>query len=220
MRRIPYDALNDFAPIVNVAYTIKVVMVNPSLPVRTLGEFIAYARDRPGVLNYGSTGVGSSTHLDVELFAAETGLRLVHVPYRGAPQHNQALVNNEIQLVIGSLTTALGLLQSGKLRALAVVSDRRSPLMPDVPTVDEAGLHGFEIRTWIGLVGPSGMPERIVERLNRTVNEALREPALQRWTNDLGLAVIGGSAQQFEQQLRGDYAMWGDIVTRLGLQPE
>ena len=220
MRRIPYDALADFAPIVNVAYTIKVVMVNPALPVRTLAEFIAYARERPGVLNYGSTGFGSSTHLDVELFSAATGLRLVHVPYRSAPQHNQALVNNEVQLIIGSLTTALGLLQSGKLRALAIVNERRSPLLPDVPTIDEAGLQGFQVRTWIGLVAPSGTPDRIVETLNRTLNAALREPAVQRWMSDLGLGVIGGSAQQFDQQLRGDYAMWGDVVGRLGLRPE
>jgi tripartite-type tricarboxylate transporter receptor subunit TctC len=220
MRQIPYDALVDFAPIVNVAYTIKVVMVNPGLPVRTLAEFIAYARDRPGVLNYGSTGFGSSTHLDVELFSAAAGLRLVHVPYRSAPQHNQALVNNEVQLVIGSLTTALGLLQSGKLRALAIVSERRSPLLPDVPTIDEAGLRGFQVRTWIGLVAPAGTPDRIVETLNRAVNAALLEPAAQRWMSDLGLAIIGGSAQQFDQQLRDDYAMWGDVVRRLGLRPE
>jgi tripartite-type tricarboxylate transporter receptor subunit TctC len=220
MKQVPYDALNDFVPIVNVAYTVKVVMVNPSLPVRTLAEFIAYARDRPGVLNYGSTGVGSSTHLDVELFAAAAGLRLVHVPYRSAPQHNQALINNEVQLVIGSLTTALGLLQSGKLRALAIVSDRRSPLLPDVPTVEEAGLRGFEVRTWIGLVAPSGTPDRIVETLNRTVNDALREPSVQRWMNDLGLESIGGSPLQFEGQLRADYARWGEAVGRIGLRPE
>jgi tripartite-type tricarboxylate transporter receptor subunit TctC len=220
MRQIPYDALNDFVPIVNVAYTIKVVMVSPALPVRTLAEFIAYARDRPGVLNYGSTGFGSSTHLDVELFAADTGLRLVHVPYRSAPQHNQALVNNEVQLVIGSLTTALGLLQSGKLRALAIVSDRRTPLLPDVPTIEEAGLRGFDVRTWIGLVAPSGTPERIVETLNRTVNDALREPSVQRWIGALGLGLIGGTPVQFERQLRSDYAHWGEVVTRLGLLPE
>ena len=220
MRQIPYDALNDFVPIVNVAYTIKVVMVSPALPVRTLAEFIAYARDRPGVLNYGSTGFGSSTHLDVELFAADTGLRLVHVPYRSAPQHNQALVNNEVQLVIGSLTTALGLLQSGKLRALAIVSDRRTPLLPDVPTIEEAGLRGFDVRTWIGLVARSGTPERIVETLNRTVNDALREPSVQRWIGALGLGLIGGTPVQFERQLRSDYAHWGEVVTRLGLPPE
>ena len=151
--------LGDFVPIVNVAYTTKVVMVNPTLPVRTLAEFIGYARDRPGQLNYGSTGRGSSTDLDVQLFAADTQLHLVHVPYRGAPQANAALVNNEVQLVLGSLTTALGLLQSGRLRALAVVSDRRTPLLPDVPTIAEAGLPGFEIQTWIGLVAPAGTPE-------------------------------------------------------------
>jgi len=220
MQHIPYDALDDFAAIVNVAYTIKVVMVNPALPVQSLGEFIAYARERPGVLNYGSTGVGSSTHLDVEVFAAATGLRLVHVPYRSAPQQNQALMNNEIQLVIGSLTTALGALQSGKLRALAIVSDRRTPLLPDVPTVEEAGLRGFRIETWIGLVAPSGTPDRVIEILNRSVNAALLEPSVQRWMSARGLRVIGGSPPQFERQLRADYAQWGEIVTRLGLQPE
>jgi tripartite-type tricarboxylate transporter receptor subunit TctC len=100
------------------------------------------------------------------------------------------------------------------------VSERRSPLLPDVPTIDEAGLRGFQVRTWIGLVAPAGTPDRIVETLNRAVNAALLEPAAQRWMSDLGLAIIGGSARQFDQQLRDDYAMWGDVVRRLGLRPE
>ena len=218
--RIPYDALRDFAPIVNVAYATKVVMVNADLPVRTLAEFIAYAQARPGVLNYGSTGVGSSTHIDAEQFSARAGIRLVHVPYRGAPQSNQGLVNNEVQLLIGSITTAQVLLQAGKVRALAVVSDHRSPLLPDVPTVDEAGLSGFRVETWIGLVAPASTPQAIVEKLNRAVNDALRDPSLQRWMSDHGLDVVGGSAPEFEDRIRVDYAMWGQVVHRLGLQPE
>jgi tripartite-type tricarboxylate transporter receptor subunit TctC len=220
MTHIPYDALGDFVPIVNVAYTTKVVMVHPTLPVRTLAEFIRYARERPGLLNYGSTGRGSSTDLDVQLFAAATELQFVHVPYRGAPQANTALVNNEVQLVLGSLTTALGLLQSGRLRALAVVSDQRSPLLPDVPTIGEAGLPGFEVQTWIGLVAPAGTPEPIVAKLNRAVNEVLRQASTRRWMDDLGLVGIGGSARDFDQRLRADYATWGEAVRRLALQPE
>lgn len=217
---IPYAALDDFVPIVNVASTTKVAMVNAQLPVHTLAQFIAYARERPGVLNYGSTGRGSSTDLDVEWFAAETQLKLVHVPYRGAPQANNALVNNEVQFVLGSLTTALGLLQSGKLRALAVVSDARSPLLPDVPTIAEAGLRGFDVQTWIGLVAPVGTPETVVEKLNHTVNDILRDASTRRWMEEIGLGVIGGSAQQFERRLRADYTLWGDIVLRLALRPE
>ena len=217
---IPYDALADFVAVANVAYTTKVAMVNPALPVRTLAEFIAYARERPGVLNYGSTGFGSSTDLDVRLFAARTQLHLVQIPYRGAPQANNALVENEVQFVLGSLTTALGLLQSGKVRALAIVSDRRTPLLPEVPTMAEAGLADFAVQTWIGLVAPAGTPEDIVEVLNRTVNDALREASTRAWMDHLGLGVIGGSAQQFEQQLRDDYALWGEFVRELGLEPE
>ena len=220
MTQIPYDALGDFVPIVNVAYTTKVVMVNPTLPVRTLAEFIAYARARPGVLNYGSTGRGSSTDLDVELFAADTQLKLVHVPYRGAPQANNALINNEVQLVLGSLTAALGALQSGKVRALAVVSDGRAPLLPDVPTMAEAGMPGFAIQTWIGLVAPAGTPSRIVDKLNRTVNGVLREAAVRQWMDHLGLGVIGGSAAQFARRMGDDYLLWGDVVRRLGMQPK
>jgi len=218
--QIPYDALADFVPIVNVAYTTKVVMVNPTLPVRTLAEFIAYARERPGMLNYGSTGRGSSTDLDVELLAADTDLHLVHIPYRGAPQANNALANDEVQLVLGSLTSALGLLQSGQVRALAVVSDRRMRLLPDVPTIAEAGLSGFEVQTWIGLVAPAGTPEAIVDKLNRTVNEVLLAPSTRQWMDHLGLGIIGGSARQFELRLRADYVHWGEIVQRLGVQPE
>jgi tripartite-type tricarboxylate transporter receptor subunit TctC len=218
--RIPYDALRDFAAIVNIAYTTKVVMISADLPVHTLSEFIAYAKARPGALNYGSTGVGSSTHIDAEEFSARAGIRMVHVPYRGAPQSNQGLVNDEVQLLIGSITTAQGLLQAGKVRALAVVSDHRSALLPGVPTVDEAGLPGFRVETWIGLVAPAGTPQPIVEKLNRAANEALREPSLQRWMDDRGLDIVGGSAREFEDRIRADYAMWGQVVRRLGLQPE
>lgn len=218
--RIPYDALRDFAAIVNIAYTTKVVMISADLPVHTLSEFIAYAKARPGALNYGSTGVGSSTHIDAEEFSARAGIRMVHVPYRGAPQSNQGLVNDEVQLLIGSITTAQGLLQAGKVRALAVVSDHRSALLPGVPTVDEAGLPGFRVETWIGLVAPAGTPQPIVEKLNRAANEALREPSLQRWMDDRGLDIVGGSAPEFEDRIRADYAMWGQVVRRLGLQPE
>jgi tripartite-type tricarboxylate transporter receptor subunit TctC len=218
--RIPYDALRDFAAIVNIAYTTKVVMISADLAVHTLSEFIAYAKARPGALNYGSTGVGSSTHIDAEEFSARAGIRMVHVPYRGAPQSNQGLVNDEVQLLIGSITTAQGLLQAGKVRALAVVSDHRSALLPGVPTVDEAGLPGFRVETWIGLVAPAGTPQPIVEKLNRAANEALREPSLQRWMDDRGLDIVGGSAAEFEDRIRADYAMWGQVVRRLGLQPE
>lgn len=220
MARRSYDALGDFVPIVNVAYTTKVVMVNPTLPVHTLAEFIAYARARPGVLNYGSTGRGSSTDLDVELFAADAKLSLVHIPYRGAPQANNALINNEVQLVLGSLTAALSALQSGKVRALAVVSDARVPLLPDVPTMAEAGMPGFAIQTWIGLVAPAGTPSRIVDRLNRTVNAVLREASVRQWMDGLGLGVIGGSAQQFARRIGDDYLLWGEVVRRLGLPPQ
>ena len=217
---IPYDALRDFAPVVNIAYTTKVVMVSPALPVRTLKEFIDYARVRPGTLNYGSTGVGSSTHLDVEMFCLATGIRLVHVPYRGAPQANQALANDEIQLVIGSLTTARGLLQSGRVRALGIVSDRRTELLPDVPTVREQGFPEYRVETWIGLVAPSGTPPAIVQILNRAVNESLRDPSMRRSMQEIGLESIGGSSRRFDEQIRSDYAMWGEVARRLALQPE
>jgi tripartite-type tricarboxylate transporter receptor subunit TctC len=212
--KLPYDPLRDFTPVINIGYATSVVVVNSELPVRTLGELIAYAKARPGRLNYASSGVGSANHIDTEVFAALAGIDLVHVPYRGTADGYRALLANEVQLMVGAITSALPYVQAGKVRPLVVLVDTRSPLLPDVPTIAQAGLPSVDVRKWLGLVAPAGTPPEIVERLNRTLDRILHEPETRAWLDRQGLELAGGSAQDFDQVLRADYAKWAETLRR------
>ncbi len=176
---LSYDPLADFVPVINLVYQTKVVLVSTALGVTTLGELVALARSRPGQLNYASTGMGSSSHLDTEQLAALTGIELVHIPYRGSAQTVAAVSANEVQVLLASVTAALPALSGGRARALAVMADRRSPLVPGVPTMVEAGLPRLDVQTWIGFVAPAGTPPLIVEKLNHALNGILRSPDLR-----------------------------------------
>ncbi len=215
---VHYDGVRDFEPIVNLALTTKMIVVHPSLRVHTVSELIAYAKARPGVLNYSSTGIGSSTHLDAEMFAALAGIRIVNVPYRTPGQQNAAVVANDVQFVIGSITSAIGSVRAGRLRALAVVGQQRSPLLPDVPTIAEAGMPELEIRTWIGLAAPARTPPSVIALLDRAANKALADPVLRMWMYDQGLEPIGGSAESFRDTLVHDDAKWKREIERLGIR--
>ncbi|MEP7061861.1 MAG: tripartite tricarboxylate transporter substrate binding protein [Betaproteobacteria bacterium] len=215
---VRYDGVRDFAPIANLAWTTKMIIVHPSLPVHTVAELVLYAKARPGVLNYSSTGVGSSTHLDAEMFATRAGIQLVNVPYRTPAQQNAAVVANEVQLNIGSITSAIGSVRAGRVRALAVIAAQRSPLLPDVPTIAEAGMPDLEIRTWVGLAAPANTPALVIATLNRAVNIALADPVLRMWMYDQGLEPIGGSAESFRETLERDDAKWKRESERLGMR--
>jgi tripartite-type tricarboxylate transporter receptor subunit TctC len=217
---VPFDALRDFTPIANVVYTTKVLLVSPATPYRTLAELVAAARANPRTLNYASAGVGASNHLDVEVFAAGAGIELVHVPYKGAAAGMTALASGEVQLTTVTVTTALGPVQAGKARPLAILGDRRSPLLPGVPTAAEAGAPGIDVGTWIGLMGPAGMSAAQIERLNAAVNRILRSPEAREWFDQRGLEPAPGSASDFDRVLRADYARWGAVVRRLGVQAQ
>jgi tripartite-type tricarboxylate transporter receptor subunit TctC len=218
--RPTFDPLRDFTPVINVGYATSVVVVNPALPVRTLGELIAYAKTRPGQLNYASSGVGSANHVDTEVFAGLAGIDLVHVPYRGTADGYRALLANEVQVMFGAITSALPYVQAGKLRPLVVLVDTRSPLLPDVPTIAQAGLPSVDVRKWLGLVAPAGTPPEIVERLNRALDRILHEPETRAWLDSQGLELAGGSAQAFDQVLRADYTKWGETVRRFHIRAE
>ena len=218
--RLAYDPLRDFTPVINLAYATSVVVVNAKLPVKTLGELIAYAKARPGQLNYASSGAGSANHIDTEVFAELADIELVQVPYRGTADGYRALLANEVQLMFGAITSALPHVRSGKLRALVVLVDKRSPLLPDVPTIAQAGLPSVDVRKWLGLVAPAGTPPEIVERLNRALDGILHEPQTRAWLDRQGLELAGGSAQDFEQVLRADYAKWGETMRRLRIRSE
>ncbi|MBK7331740.1 MAG: tripartite tricarboxylate transporter substrate binding protein [Betaproteobacteria bacterium] len=215
-----FDPLADFVPIANLAWQTKVVLVSTALPVASVSEFVAYARQRPGALNYASTGFGSSSHLDTELLAAATGIALHHVPYRGSGQTVAAISTDEVQVLIASLTAAQGAIESGRARPLAVLSARRSTLVPDVPTIAEAGIPSLDVRTWLGLVAPAGTPGAIVDELDRLVGRMLAAPAVRSWFDVQGLEPASGTPSSFEALIRADVAKWGDVARRLEIRPK
>jgi tripartite-type tricarboxylate transporter receptor subunit TctC len=215
--RAPYDPMRDFTPVINVAYATSVIVVASAMPVYTLADFIAYARARPRQLNYASSGVGSANHVDTEVFAALAGIELTHIPYRGTADGYRALVADEVQVMFGAITSALPLVQNGKLRPLVVLVDRRSPLLPDVPTIAEAGLGSVDVRKWLGVLAPAATPAPIVERLNRALAGILGEPGVREWMDRQGFEVAGGSAAAFGRVLADDEAKWRDTVRRLNI---
>lgn len=218
--KLPYDPLRDFTPVINIAYATSVVVVNPDLPVTTLSELIAYARTHPHRLNYASSGVGSANHVDTEVFAALTHIKLTHVPYRGTVDGYRALLQNDVQLMFGAITSALPYINAGRVRPLAVLVDRRSPLLPDVPTIAQAGLPGVDVRKWLGLVAPAGTPPEIIARINGSLDAILHSPPARAWLEREGLELAGGSPADFEVVLRADDAKWAATLRRLRLGSE
>lgn len=211
------DPLRDFTPVANVAWQTKVVLASAALPVASLGELVAYARKRPGELNYASTGVGSSSHLDTELLAATTGIALHHVPYRGSGQTVSAISVDEVQVLVASVTAALPAIEAGRARPLAVLSTQRSPLLPSVPTIAEAGVAGLDVRTWLGLVAPAGTPWAVVDEMARRIDTLLDAPSARAWFDAQGLEIASGTPNAFEALIRADVAKWGELARRLGI---
>lgn len=217
---LPYDPQRDFSPVINAGYTTSVIVVNSKLPVQTLAEFIAYARARPGKLNYASSGIGSANHIDTEALLTLTGLRLVHVPYRGTADGYRALLADEVQVMVGAITSALPHVQSGRLRALAVLTDRRSPLLPDVPTLAQSGLGSVDVRGWMGVLAPAATPPETIAQLNATLDAILHEPSMRAWMERQGFELAGGSPQAYGHVLHADFVRWAQTARRVGLRPE
>jgi len=217
---LSYDPLQDFVPVINLVHQTKVILVSSALSVATVGELVALARRRPGQLNFASTGVGSSSHLDTAQLAALTGMELVHIPYRGSAQTIAALIANEVQVLLASVTAALPAVASGRVRALAVMADQRSPLLPHVPTLVEAGLPRVDAETWLGFVAPAGTPTAIVDNLNQMLNRILQSPDTRAWLAKQGLEPVGGSRESFDLEIRADLDKWGKVVSRLGIRPQ
>jgi tripartite-type tricarboxylate transporter receptor subunit TctC len=212
-----FNGVQDFTSIVNLAYTTKLVVVSATVPAHTLAELVDYARKHPGELNYGSTGIGSSAQLDAEMFCDLAGIHLTHIPYRNVNQAALALGANDVQVSLSSITALIAQIKSGRARALAVIADQRSPLLPDVPTVAEAGMPKLAIHTWIGLSAPAGTPAPIVERLNAAANHALAEPDLRKWMEEQGWEVVGGTSASFARTVAADDAKWAAQIRKLGL---
>jgi len=211
-RTLPYDPVKDFAPISMTTAYPYILVVNAELPVKTLQEFVALAKSKPGAMNYGSTGVGAANHLVSELFNSKAGLKMTHVPYRGTALAVGDLLSGQLSMVFGDPISVLGHIKAGKLRALAVTSTERSPVAPEVPTIAESGYPGFEALAWHGILAPAKTPPVIVERLNAEIVKALADPATRKLLADQAMTTVGNSPPAFTAFIQKDIILWKGVA--------
>jgi tripartite-type tricarboxylate transporter receptor subunit TctC len=211
-KNLPFDPRHDFTPVAELAETPTLLVINAGLPAKTLQEFIALAKRHPGEFNFGSTGVGSSVQLEGVLFEMKAGVKLVHVPFRGAGPAVEALVAGQTQMQVGSISAFLPFIRAGKLRALCIDSDQRSSLLPGVPTAAEAGLSDFILPDWYGLFAPKGTPDPVVARLHRALLKVTANPALRQKLGNLGLTPVDKSTADFAAFWQSQFDRWAPIV--------
>jgi tripartite-type tricarboxylate transporter receptor subunit TctC len=210
-KKLPYDFQKDFAPVSTVALVPNVLVINASTPAKNVKELIALAKDKPG-MTYGSNGNGTAQHLIGTQFQNLTGVELVHVPYKGSGPLTTDLLGGQISLSFDTVTPVLQHVKSGKLRALAVTTAKRSSALPDVPTLDEAGLKGFDIGTWFGVLAPAATPKDIVARLNTEIVKALQTPELRKRMDEIGAEAIGNSQEEMARQVKDETAKFARLV--------
>src|SRR6185503_4050283 len=218
--KLNYDPAKDLAPVSLVATVPNVMVTNPSVEAQTLKEFIALARSRPGQMNFGSGGSGTSNHLAGELFNIVTGAKLVHVPYKGVNLAMQDVLSGRVQLVFIGIPAALPHLKAGRLRALAIVAPQRSPALPDVPTVAEAGLKDFEVTTWYGVLAPAGTPRPIVSRLNAELVKVMQALEVKERLAGMATDPHTSAPEEFAAYLKQEIAKWGDVVRKANLKAD
>lgn len=215
-KKLPYDTLKDFAGVVQMAAQPGALTVHPSLPVKTVKDFIALAKSRPGTINYSSSGNGSAPHLSMALLVAMTGISIVHVPYKGGAPQVTALVSGETQASLATVSTVLSHVQSGRLRALGVSSAKRSGVMPEVPTIADSGVPGYEMSPWIGVFVSSATPRDILVRLNLEINKALKSPEVSQLLASQALDALGGTPEEFDARIRADYEKYAKLIKLTG----
>ena len=217
-RRVSYDAVRDFTPVGMIGATPNVLVVNAAVPARTVQEFIDYAKRNPGRLNYGSAGPGSLTHLTMELFKQQTGLFITHIPYRGIAPATNDLIAGQTQALFPGLAAALPHLRSGRVRALAVTGKQRSPLLKDVPTLEEVGLKGFDAMQWYGVAGPAGMPQPIVRQLNDALSTVLKAPDFSEKLAAEAVSPLPMTPEEFGTHIRSEVTRWSALAKARNIQ--
>jgi tripartite-type tricarboxylate transporter receptor subunit TctC len=218
--KVPYDLERDFGPVTQLSAQSYVLMVNNALPARSVGELIAHARANPGRLNYASVGQGSQIHLMTELFRTRARIQVVHVPYKGIAAAYPDLTAGSIHFVFGGILSALPQIKAQRVRALAVSGAKRMSALPDVPTVAEAGLPGFAVSQWYGLLVPAGAPRAVVEFLNREVNRALQQPDVSGRIAGEGSEAVGSTPQQLAATMRAEREKWAEVIRTSGIRGE
>jgi tripartite-type tricarboxylate transporter receptor subunit TctC len=214
--KMPYDHFKDFAPVVLVAGVPNILVVNPALPVNSVADLIKLAKDKPGQINFASSGSGTSIHLSGELFKTMAGVDMTHVPYKGSSPALVDLIGGQVQIMFDNLPSALPQIKAGKLRAIAVTSLKRAPVLPDVPTISESGLPGFEASSWFGVLAPAGTPAPIVARINAEVNKWLQSADARERLLSQGAEAAGGTPEQFAHHIRAESEKWAKVVKASG----
>ena len=216
--KIGYDSLRDFAPVIIVAAVDFLVVTHPSVPARHLKELIAIAKASPGKLSFGTAGAGSVTHLGIELLKSMAGVNFLHVPYKGAAPAMIDLIGGQVDLMYDSVLTAMPHARSGRIRAIALGSAQRSPLLPQIPTVAESGLPGFDASTWFGIVAPAATPRDIVNRLNATIVKGVSDKAVTQRLLDQGLSPVLNTPEDFSNRIKEDLPRWGKVIKAAGIK--
>lgn len=216
--KLPYDIQRDFAPVSQVAVAPNIFVINPDIPAKTIQEFIVYAKGKPGQLGYASGGNGSSSHMSMELFKSMTGVDLIHVPYKGSSPALTDVVSGQDAVMSVNMPPAVPLVKAGKLRALAVTTRTRSPLMPEIPTVAESGLAGYETVAWFGVLAPAGTPKDIVNRLSAEIATIARSPEMRERLASLGAEPVGSTPEEFAAIIARDIAKWTALAKSVGIK--
>ncbi len=214
--KLPYDPAKDLTPISMVASSPLVIVVAPESPLKSMNDVVAAAKAKPGEVTFATSGNGTVAHLATELFQNQAGVKLMHVPYKGAAQGINDVMGGRVQMYVSSVPTLIGHIRNGKLRPLAVTSAKRTDDLPQTPTVAESGYKNFEAITWFGVLGPAGMPKDVSARLNDEINKALTSADLRKRLNDQGAEVAGSTAEQFANYIREETAKWGRVVKESG----
>lgn len=215
-RNLPYDPFRDFAPISLITRLPLVLVANTTVPAKSLLELIDYAKANPGKLSYGSTGVGTQLHIGMELFRLMTNTNILHVPYRATVTAMTDLLGGRIDLVLIGMSSAKAQIEAGKLRALAIASPQRSPLMPEIPTMEEAGLPGYDVASWFGSFAPAKTPPAIVDRLAREIKQAAAHPNFIAALAPLGMQIVATSPDEMAQAMRRGSEKWGKVIAETG----
>ncbi len=218
--KLPYDTLKDFVEIAPLAGQPNVLVVPPSSPVKSVADLIAAAKAKPGAINFASAGVGSGTHLNLEKFKLATGINVTHIPYKGTPEVLGDLLTGRVDYYFAPISAAISAMRSGKLRPLAVSTAKRSSQLPDVPTVAESGVPGFEFTLWFGLWAPAGMPANLVEKINKDVNRAVADPGVSAQLAKLGNDTMSMSPAEFSQFVRREIDDYAKVIQAAGIKPQ
>jgi tripartite-type tricarboxylate transporter receptor subunit TctC len=218
--KVPYDPVRDFTPVVYVGFATNILLVSPVLGVNNVRELIELAKKTPGGLNYSTSGIGSVAHLTSEMFAKQAGIKLVHVPYKGTQQSIPDLASGQVALLFDNVLTAKPHVESKRLKGIAISSLKRSSIVPDIPTIDESGLPGFDSWNWFGVFGPANTPRPIVERLNTELNAILSDPSVRERFHGLGFEVTGGTPAQFMAVVQSESARWSKVIREANVKAE